>query len=115
MHILTLATSSVKRQVTTEVRDGNAEEMKLLERNEPGRDSLGMGVSDGDVIDLEEGTTQKEVEPDKEAEDQVTVEDESKKEKVEESGENVDQKTGNDFVNVDLKAPGADSALLDSD
>jgi hypothetical protein len=115
MHILSLATSSAKKQVTTEVRDGNAEEMKLLERNEPFSASVGMAVSDGDVIDLEDGTSQKEVEPDKEADDQVTVEDETKKENVEESGETAEQKTGTDFVDVDLKAPGVDSALLDSD
>lgn len=111
--------SSDKKDIN---KERNMEEMKLLGPAEPVGDSSGLGVSDGDVVDLEEGYSSKKGEPDSDAEEKqesVTVEKETKQENVEKSEENVEEKKGNDFVDVDLKTPDADKSLqaasLDSD
>ncbi|XP_061166958.1 uncharacterized protein LOC133175846 [Saccostrea echinata] len=104
-----------KKEGTTKIQAREMEEMKLLETKEAVGDSSGLGLSDNDVIDLEEGTSQNKEEPDKE--DTLTMEKETKK--VEENETNVEKKMGNDFVNVDLETPEPDesqkSASLDSD
>lgn len=98
------------------------EEMKLLGPAEPVGDSSGLGVSDRDVVDLEEGSSSKKGEPDsgeEEKQESVTVEKETTQENVEKSEGNVEEKKGNDFVDVDLKTPEAEKSLqaasLDSD
>lgn len=103
-------------------KERNMEEMKLLGPAEPVGDSSGLGVSDGDVVDLEEGTSSKKGEPGNDVEEQqeesVTVEKETTQ-NVEKSDGNVEEKKGNDFVDVDLKTPDAEKSLqaasLDSD
>lgn len=98
------------------------EEMKLLGPAEPVGDSSGLGVSDGDVVDLEEGSSSKKGETDsgeEEKQELVTVEKETTQENVEKSEGNVEEKKGNDYVDVDLKTPEAEKSLqaasLDSD
>lgn len=94
----------------------NMEEMKLLEPAEPVGDSSGLGLSDKDVVDLEEGTSPTKGEPEKqeeeEPEEKMVVEEETGKEQA-------GEKKGNEYVDVDLKTPDADQskqpASLDSD
>lgn len=114
------APASSDKKVINEER--NMEEMKLLGPAEPVGDSSGLGVSDGDVVDLEEGSSSKKGEPDSDAEEKqesVTVEKETAQENVEKSEGKVEEKKGNDFVDVDLKTPDAEKSLqaasLDSD
>lgn len=111
--------SSDKKDIN---KERNMEEMKLLGPAEPVGDSSGLGVSDGDVVDLEEGSISKKGEPDsgeEEKQESVTVEKETTQENVEKSEGNVEEKKGNDFVDVDLKTPEAEKSLqaasLDSD
>lgn len=111
--------SSDKKDIN---KERNMEEMKLLGPAEPVGDSSGLGVSDGDVVDLEEGSSSKKGEPDsgeEEKQESVTVEKETTQENVEKSEGNVEEKKGNDFVDVDLKTPEAEKSLqaasLDSD
>lgn len=111
--------SSDKKDIN---KERNMEEMKLLGPAEPVGDSSGLGVSDGDVVDLEEGSISKKGEPDsgeEEKQESVTVEKETTQENVEKSEGNVEEKKGNDYVDVDLKTPEAEKSLqaasLDSD
>lgn len=111
--------SSDKKDIN---KERNMEEMKLLGPAEPVCDSSGLGVSDGDVVDLEEGSSSKKGEPDsgeEEKQESVTVEKETTQENVEKSEGNVEEKKANDFVDVDLKTPEAEKSLqaasLDSD
>nr|XP_022337077.1 uncharacterized protein LOC111133212 [Crassostrea virginica] len=87
-----------KRETKKEVRPKsvnyerqNMEEMKLLEPAEPVGDSSGLGLSDKDVVDLEEGTSPKKGEPEKqeeeEPEEKMVVEEETGKEQAGEKKE----------------------------
>ena len=109
------AKKEIRPKSVNEERE-NMEEMKLLEPAEPMGDSSGLGLSDKDVVDLEEGTSPKKGEPEKQEEEEP----EEKMVVVEETGkEQAGEKKGNEYVDVDLKTPDADQsqqpASLDSD